>query len=137
MCEAELNAPQQLLLLQAALAYAEQTCRGDLLNHVLEVQAMTCLGSIRSPAEVLAMARRDCSCRHECTLRGFDLVVEVIYHWVDAEEARREIGLEVRATVERAGPYPGVMVALLHRSLPPWSRANGKPWWSLTPCFSI
>lgn len=37
--EAELTAEQQWLRLQAALAYAEQTCGGDLLNRVLEVQA--------------------------------------------------------------------------------------------------
>lgn len=37
--EAELNAQEQWLRLQAALAYAEQTCGGDLLNRVLEVQA--------------------------------------------------------------------------------------------------
>ena len=37
--EAELNAQEQWLRLQAALAYAEQTCGGDLLNCVLEVQA--------------------------------------------------------------------------------------------------
>ena len=38
--EAELNALQQWLRLKAALAYAEQTCGGDLLNQVLEVQAI-------------------------------------------------------------------------------------------------
>lgn len=37
--EAELTAEQQWLRLQAALAYVEQTCGGDLLNRVLEVQA--------------------------------------------------------------------------------------------------
>ncbi len=37
--EAELNAHQQWNRLQAALAFAEQTCGGDLLNKVLEVQA--------------------------------------------------------------------------------------------------
>ena len=36
--EAELNAHQQWNRLKAALAFAEQTCGGDLLNHVLEVQ---------------------------------------------------------------------------------------------------
>ena len=36
--EAELNAQQQWLRLQAALVYAEQTCGNDLLNRVLEVQ---------------------------------------------------------------------------------------------------
>jgi UDP-N-acetyl-D-galactosamine dehydrogenase len=49
------------------------------------------------------------------TLRGFDLVVEVIDPWVDGEEARREFGLEVRATVEGAGPYWGLVVAVAHR----------------------
>jgi len=42
-------------------------------------------------------------------------VVEVIDPWVDGEEARREFGLEVRATVEGAGPYRGVVVAVAHR----------------------
>jgi predicted nuclease of predicted toxin-antitoxin system len=37
--QAELTAEQQWLRLQDALAYAEQTCGGDLLNCVLEVQA--------------------------------------------------------------------------------------------------
>jgi len=37
--EAELNAQQQWHRLHAALAFAEQTCGGDLLNNVLEVQA--------------------------------------------------------------------------------------------------
>ena len=36
--EAELSAQQQWLRLQVALAYAEQTCGGDLLNRVLEIQ---------------------------------------------------------------------------------------------------
>ena len=37
--EAELRAEQQWQRLKGALAYAEQHCEGDLLNHVLEVQA--------------------------------------------------------------------------------------------------
>ncbi len=37
--EAELNPHQQWARLKAALAFAEQTCGGDLLNNVLEVQA--------------------------------------------------------------------------------------------------
>ena len=37
--EAALNAQAQWLRLQAALAYAEEACSGDLLNRVLEVQA--------------------------------------------------------------------------------------------------
>ena len=37
--EAELNAHQQWARLKAALAFAEHTCGGDLLNNVLEVQA--------------------------------------------------------------------------------------------------
>jgi len=49
------------------------------------------------------------------TLQGFDLAVEVIDPWVNAEEARREFGLEVRATVEGAGPYRGMVVAVAHR----------------------
>ena len=36
---AELRAEQQWQRLKGALAYAEQHCGGDLLNHVLEVQA--------------------------------------------------------------------------------------------------
>ena len=37
--EAELRTEQQWQRLKEALAYAEQHCGGDLLNHVLEVQA--------------------------------------------------------------------------------------------------
>jgi hypothetical protein len=37
--EAELNAHQRWNRLKAALAFAELTCGGDLLNTVLEVQA--------------------------------------------------------------------------------------------------
>ena len=37
--EAELRAEQQWQRLKGALAYAEQHCEGELLNHVLEVQA--------------------------------------------------------------------------------------------------
>lgn len=37
--EAELRAEQQWQRLKGALAYAEQHCEGDLLNHVLEAQA--------------------------------------------------------------------------------------------------
>ena len=38
LSEAKLNAHLQRLRLQAALTYAEQTCGGNLLNRVLEVQ---------------------------------------------------------------------------------------------------
>ena len=37
--EAELSSEQQWQRLKGALAYAEQHCEGELLNHVLEVQA--------------------------------------------------------------------------------------------------
>jgi len=36
--EAELSAEEQWQRVRAALAYVERRCRGDLLNHVLEVQ---------------------------------------------------------------------------------------------------
>ena len=51
LSEAKVNAQLQWLRLQAALAYAEQTCGGHLLKSVLEVRAMACLCSTRFHAE--------------------------------------------------------------------------------------
>jgi len=47
----KISTQRQWLRLQAALAYAEQTCGGHLLNRVLEVRSMTCLYSPRFHAE--------------------------------------------------------------------------------------
>ena len=49
--EAELRAEQQWQRLKGALAYAEQHCEGDLLNHVLEVQAESLWTLHAIPAE--------------------------------------------------------------------------------------
>jgi UDP-N-acetyl-D-galactosamine dehydrogenase len=47
-------------------------------------------------------------------LQGFGLQVEVIDPWVEAAEAQREFGLEVRSSVDGAGPYRGVLAAVAH-----------------------
>jgi len=48
-------------------------------------------------------------------LQGFGLQVEVIDPWVDGSEAQREFGLEVRSSLEGAGPYRAVLAAVAHR----------------------
>jgi UDP-N-acetyl-D-galactosamine dehydrogenase len=49
------------------------------------------------------------------TLQSFDLDVDVIDPWVDAREARRDYGLEVRPSLDGAGPYRGMVLAVAHR----------------------